>query len=194
MIYLLRHGQTVWNTERRMQGRLDSPLTLHGIGQARTLGGLLGTLLEGSTDYRIVSSPQGRAWQTAVIIAGELGAPPQDILKDARLAELAYGQWEGFTIDEVKARHGEAWAHRATDRWNIAAPGGESHADVAVRTKSWLSEVSESEQIIAVCHGGTSRVIRGLYARLPEEETLDLAQPQDSLFRLSEGRIDELGA
>lgn len=194
MIYLLRHGETVWNTERRMQGRQDSPLNLHGIGQARALGGLLGELLEGSTEYRIVSSPQGRAWQTAVIVAGELGAPPQDILTDPRLAELAYGQWEGFTIEEIKAQQREAGAHRATDRWNIAAPGGESYADVAVRTKSWLSEISESEQVIAVCHGGTSRVIRGLVARIPEEETLDLAQPQDSLFRLSGGRVDELKA
>ena len=192
MIYLMRHGQTVWNTERRMQGRLDSPLTATGIGQAQALGALLAEQIE-QAPYRIVSSPLGRAWQTAVIVAHALKASPLGLVLEPRLAELAYGHWEGLTLDEIKERHLEAWQHRRADRWNVEAPGGESYAKVAVRVGAWLSDVAETERLVVVCHGVTSRVMRGLYAGMTEEETLALSEPQDRLYRLSGGRIEELG-
>ena len=177
-----------------MQGRLDSPLTARGIGQAQALGSLLSRQIETPTHYRIVSSPLGRAWQTAVIVANELRVAPLEIIIDDRLSELAYGHWEGLTIEEIKVRDPERWAVRAENRWNIEAPGGENYAAVAERVGAWLSGISETEQLIVVCHGVTSRVMRGLYAQLPTSETLSLAEPQDSLFRLIEGRIEELAA
>lgn len=193
MIYLLRHGETVWNTERRKQGRLDSPLTALGISQAQTLGALLAGQIEHSTHYRIVSSPLGRAWQTAVIIANELDFPSKNLVMEPRLAELAYGHWEGLTIDQIKERHLASWELRRANRWNVAVPDGESYADVAIRVGAWLSDISEAERLIVVCHGVTSRVIRGLYASLTQEVTLALSEPQDSIFRLSNGQIEELG-
>lgn len=192
MIYLLRHGETVWNTEQRMQGRLDSPLTVRGIGQAQALGQLLTKTIDTPTEFRIISSPLGRAWQSAVIVAGELGLAPKVIAREPRLTELAYGRWEGLTLEEIERRYPDEWNRRTTDRWNISTPGGESYALVARRVGAWLSGVAESDRFIVVCHGGTSRVLRGLYAGLPAEQTLDLPQPQDSLYCLSEGRFERL--
>ena len=192
MIYLLRHGETVWNTEQRMQGRLDSPLTAHGIEQVQSLGRLLAATLDAPPTCKIVSSPLGRAWQSAAIIAGALGLAPQAIVREPRLAELAYGQWEGLTIDEIKQRHPETWKRRNADRWNTSVPGGESYALVAKRVGSWMSGIRESDRLVVVCHGGTSRILRGLYANLPAEQVLDLPQPQDSLFHLSDGQIGQM--
>lgn len=192
MIYLMRHGQTVWNTERRMQGRLDSPLTATGIGQAQALGALLAEQIEQRVHHRIVSSPLGRAWQTAVIVADALSLSPLDLVLEPRLVELGYGRWEGLTIDEIKERHPDSWEHRRADRWNVETPGGESYAKVAARVGGWLSETSEAGSLIVVCHGVTSRVMRGLYAGLSQEETLALSEPQDRVFRLSDGHIEEL--
>ncbi len=177
-----------------MQGRLDSPLTAQGIGQAQALGVLLNEEIENPARYHIVSSPLGRAWQTAVIVAEGLGLAPQDIAIDRRLAELAYGHWEGLTVDQIKERFAEDWMRRRADRWNIKVPGGECYAEVAERAGAWLSEISEADRIIAVCHGVTSRVLRGLYAHLSKGETIELLEPQDSLYRLSEGRIEQLDA
>lgn len=194
MMYLLRHGETVWNTECRLQGRLDSPLTTRGIGQAQALGAVLAERIAGPSDYQIISSPLGRAWQTAVIVAGELNVAPRSIAIEPRLAELAYGRWEGLTLDEIKEREGDAWDRRRADRWNVRVPGGESYAQVALRVRPWLSDIAETVRTIVVCHGVTSRVIRGLYAGLTREETLALPEPQDSLFLLSNGQIEQFVA
>ena len=192
MIYLMRHGETVWNTERRMQGRLDSPLTVRGTRQAQALGALLAGQIDEPERYRIVSSPLGRARQTAAIVARELSLSPEDIAIEPRLAELAYGQWEGLTISEIKERYSETWELRRSDRWNVEVPGGESYAKVSARVGAWFSDFTEAQRSIIVCHGVTSRVLRGLYAGLSQDETLALSEPQDSLFRLSNGRIAEL--
>lgn len=194
MIYLLRHGETVWNTERRLQGQCDSPLTPKGIGQARDLGRLLVSQIEDPGACRLVSSPLGRAWQSAVLVADELGVAPQKIEMESRLVELAYGTWEGLTIGEIEQRHASDWQRRLADRWNVAAPGGESYAEMEERVAAWLSETAEADMTVVVCHGVTSRVLRGHYGGLAREQTLDLDEPQDSLFRLAGGLIERLDA
>lgn len=194
MIYLLRHGETVWNTERRLQGQCDSPLTPKGIGQARDLGRLLVSQIEDPGACRLVSSPLGRAWQSAVLVADEFGVAPQKIEMESRLVELAYGTWEGLTIGEIEQRHASDWQRRLADRWNVAAPGGESYAEMEERVAAWLSETAEADMTVVVCHGVTSRVLRGHYGGLAREQTLDLDEPQDSLFRLAGGLIERLDA
>jgi probable phosphoglycerate mutase len=79
-----------------------------------------------------------------------------------------------------------------TDRWNIPVPGGECFADIAVRVGAWLEDMGEGETTLAISHGAASRVIRGVYGRMAPAATMALPEPQDRVFRLSQGRIDEL--
>jgi len=198
MIYLLRHGETLWNAAGRLQGQSDSPLTWRGIEQARALGEILSreillreALINGTA--KMISSPQGRAWQTATIVAEVLGRDPQAIAFDARLKELDFGGWTGMTFEEVAAAHPEDWARREADKWTARPPGGESYADVAARARSWLEEQDDSRTRIVVCHGLLGRVLRGLYGGLPPETIFTLDEPQSTLFRLRDGRIERIG-
>jgi len=160
ILYLLRHGETEFNIEGRLQGQRDSPLTARGRAQARAHGALLKTLI---------------------------AEPETAIETDPRLKEIAYGEWEGLTWAEAEARDPDAWAARERDRWGFVVPGGESYAMVAVRAGAFLDEARGNT--IVVSHGGTGRVLRGLYGRLAPPEIKTLEQPQDALHRLAQGAI-----
>src|SRR5206468_11831561 len=79
VIYLVRHGQTEFNRERRIQGHVDSPLTELGVRQARAVGWLLRDLIRDPAGWRVVSSPLGRAASTAEIVAWMLGDLPVEL-------------------------------------------------------------------------------------------------------------------
>ncbi len=192
MIYLLRHGETVWNRADRRQGRLDSPLTLRGIAQARAVGGLLGDLL-GDAALPMYSSPLGRAWQTATIVAETLAYDSDRITTDERLSEVAYGRWEAMTPAEISHSDPEHWAKRLTDRWSIAPPGGESFVDLQDRLSDWLGEQDLGRDMIVIGHGALNRAFVGLLAQLSPDQALALPEDQHCLFRLSEGFYDIMG-
>ena len=185
-ILLVRHGETEWNLARRYQGWSDSPLTERGLGQAAAIGRRLALLPEAAA-AEIVASPLGRARRTAEIIAQCLGrtAPPR---ADERLREISIGDWDGLGRAEIMARMGAGFEEF---EWYFATPDGESYEDFAGRIAGWLGELDE-RPVIAVCHGVTTRVMRGLYARLPRAAALRLEVPQDRIFRLAEGRVEEL--
>ena len=138
MIYLLRHGETIWNVERRLQGQRDSPLTLRGIAQARAVAALLGKLIKDPSDFTVVSSPLARTWQTAAIVCEGLGLAPAAIRFDDRLKEHDFGAWEGLLWQEVEQAFPDLWVAREADKWNHRVPGGESYAKVAARIGAWL--------------------------------------------------------
>ncbi len=193
-LYLLRHGETEFNLESRLQGQQDSPLTARGRAQARAHGALLKTLIEKPAAWCVVASPLGRTMDTARLACAELGLPEAAIETDPRLMEIAYGEWEGLTWTEAEARYPDRWAARERDHWGFAAPGGESYEMVAVRARAFLGEARGNT--IVVSHGGTGRVLRGLYSRLEPSEMRTLEQPQDALHRLTQGtitRIDHAG-
>lgn len=194
MIYLMRHGETVWNAARRLQGRKDSPLTPKGVAQATAFGDKLKDLLPGGEPCRILSSPQPRAWQTAVLAVAGMGRDPGEIVHDDRLMEHSFGAWEGLLWSDVQRDHADALARRMADKWNAPAPDGESYRDVADRVAAWLADIDPAAVTVVFCHGVTARVMRGLYANLPRNETMSLAEPQDRIFRLAGGRIDEIAA
>jgi probable phosphoglycerate mutase len=191
MIYLLRHGETVWNVGRRLQGQRDSPLTLRGIAQARALAALLGELIDDPAACRLVASPLGRTWQTAVILCETLGLDCRAIGFEPRLKEHHFGAWEGLTWPEVEAGFPKLWAEREADKWNFRAPEGESYAMVAARARQWLDERNGEEKLIVVGHGLAGRVLRGLYAGLSQDEIMAAYEPQDSLFRLADGVVQK---
>ena len=195
MIYLLRHGQTVWNSIGRLQGQKDSPLTAKGIAQAQAMGSLLAeTLANGSASKpdpkpRIVCSPLGRAWQTAAIVADRIGVEAAEITLEPRLAEIAFGAWEAHSEVDLARSFPEAWAARQADKWNYPVPGGESYAQVAARLRDWLAELDGSGPLVAVGHGAAGRVLRGLYLKARPEEIFAMDEPQDGFFRLQEGSV-----
>ena len=196
MIYLMRHGQTVWNVQSRLQGRRDSPLTATGVAQAEAFGRRLADLVSDPAACRVIASPLGRAWQTAVLAVAHMGGDPGRIELDDRLMEHAFGAWEGLTWADVNRDHAASLAARMADRWNVPAPGGESYSDVAARVSAWLADVAgavdAARPALAICHGVTARVVRGLYAGLSREETMRLPEPQDRIFKLADGRIEEI--
>jgi broad specificity phosphatase PhoE len=183
-ILVLRHGETVWNRERRHQGRLDSPLTERGIAQARAMGRLL-TRLPEAVFAPIVASPQGRARRTAEIIREQLGEAGALRLED-RLRE------HSMSYDEIEARSPGIFDGEGSHEWYFRAPDGESYAAFAARVGEWLGEQDDSVAIVVVAHGLVSRLLRGLYAGLPRAVALTLPVPQDRIFRLATGAIEEL--
>ncbi len=110
-LYMLRHGETAWNTERRMQGLRDSKLTERGRLQAEAMGRTLKRELgdaEGPTVF--LRSPLGRTLETSEIIGREIGLAPEQWRDDPRLVELGYGDWEGLSWKDIEVTHPTALA------------------------------------------------------------------------------------
>ena len=129
MIYLIRHGQTLYNAQDRVQGRVDSALTPLGEAQARAMGERLAGIrrAEGG-EWRLETSPLGRARQTAAIVA-ELAGLPEPVV-DERLVEVGYGVFEGLTRAELEA----AWPQFSGLNGIFGrAPGGETFEELRAR-------------------------------------------------------------
>lgn len=186
MIYLCRHGQTEYNREGRMQGRMDSVLTDLGRAQAGAMANLLHGLIPDAASWRVASSPQVRAKATAGIIGERLGLP---VTLDDRLMEISVGAWEGQLIDDLRRRHPDAFADRD---WHFRAPDGETYDQVYVRASGWLADQDPARPVIGVSHGVTGRLIRAAYLGLGPDAAMDLPIPQDAVFRLDEGRVERI--
>lgn len=186
MLYLVRHGQTLWNIEARFQGQFDSPLTELGRAQALGVGRALAAEIGlRSQPIRAYVSPLGRTRATAALIGEAL---PMAITEDRRLMEVDFGEWEGLTREDILARFGTDPQLRPVD-WQFRAPGGETLDAVLARLAEWHAEVETPAVVIT--HGVISRLVRGLHARLDHAEMLAQAVPQDGFFRLGEaGSID----
>lgn len=191
MIYLVRHGQTVFNREGRLQGHVDSELTELGRAQAQRVGALLRGLVGAPRDWRVVSSPLGRARNTAAIIAEALGVT--EVETDPGLIEVSFGVWDGRARDDLRAEYPDAFGPTG---YRFNAPGCEPYDAVCARVQAWLAglEPEPDRRIIAVSHGVSGRILRGVYAGLAREAALDLPVPQDAAFRLSGGAIERFEA
>jgi probable phosphoglycerate mutase len=190
VIYLVRHGQTEFNRERRIQGHVDSPLTELGVRQAKAIGRLLRDLIREPEGWRIVSSPLGRARATAEIVAGLLNGPPVEL--DDRLKEMSWGSHDGRLRAELEAENPETFGKTG---WAFDAPtDGESYDHVAARVGAWLAELppEPERRIIAVSHGISGRVLRGLYAHLDRDAAGRQDVPQDAVFLLQHGGVGRI--
>ena len=185
MLYLVRHGQTLWNTEARFQGQFDSPLTDLGRDQATRIGRALAAEIgERADPIRAYVSPLGRTRTTAELIGRSL---PMRIVEEPRLMEVHFGDWEGLTRDDILSRFGTDQSVRPID-WQFQAPGGETLDGVLARVDAWYAK-AETPAVI-VTHGIISRLVRGLHASLGHEEMLALPVSQDGYFRLDGGRME----
>ena len=160
-LYFVRHGETDWNLERRLQGQHDIPLNALGRVQASRAGVILRDLLgrngRPAAQYDYVSSPLGRARVTMELMRSEIGLDPDGYRTDARLMEMSFGRWEGFTFAELQAREAAALAERERDKWGFVLPGGESYAQLVVRVRAWYESVQHDTVVSA--HGGVCRAL-----------------------------------
>jgi broad specificity phosphatase PhoE len=187
-IYLVRHGETAWNAERRFQGQLDSPLTRRGREQAGQNGMLLAKALTGRSDVTMHASPLGRTQETAAIVQAHLACEAPT--SEPRIQEVTVGSWDGLTHADIDAGWPSALDGATGFDWYFRAPDGEGY-DVAVeRVRSWLADADGS--IVAISHGLIGRLIRGAYLGLPRDEALTLPVPQDVVWLLAQGRVEAL--
>jgi uncharacterized phosphatase len=148
LLYLVRHGETDWNREHRIQGTTDVPLNDTGRAQAATAGDLLSRRHWDA----VVASPLSRAFETASIIADRLGLP--EPTTDAGLVERNYGEAEGLTYEDMQARF----------PGDTAVPGREEREDVAARALDALVRVAlahPEQSVVIVSHGGLIRAVLG---------------------------------
>jgi probable phosphoglycerate mutase len=188
-LYMLRHGETAWNTERRMQGTKDSDLTERGRAQALAMGRTLKLELEGALGPTVfLRSPLGRVLETSEIIGRELGLGPGQWRDDSRLVELGYGQWEGLSWKEIEVTHPTALADWRADPHGYCPPGGETHFELRRRSAAVLTEIAASGvRTVIVGHGVSGAVLRGLNLGLDAKAMFVLEKPQDAFFRLLTG-------
>jgi probable phosphoglycerate mutase len=168
---LIRHAQTIWNREKKMQGQNDSALTREGKRQAQKWGELLNTL---SWD-RIIVSDSGRAFETATRINSLLQIP---LTSEKRLREQNWGRWTGKTFKEIKSGDPQLLAKQTRSGWKFCPPDGEDRVSVSERSQIALCEAAArwpAETILIVTHEGVIKSLLYHFSGrkfLPEEPPL----------------------
>lgn len=147
-LYITRHGETVWNTEKRMQGWLDSSLTENGIRNAASLS----ERLKGIEFEAIYSSPSGRTAATSGLLKRNRQIP---VIYDDNLREMNLGDWEGQTLDSIRDTHPLEIDHFWNAPQRFKPVGGETFSDVRIRALNALERIKADYQagnILIVSH------------------------------------------
>ncbi len=184
-IFVLRHGETEFNADKKLQGHCNSSLTSKGSDQARRVGTTLKQYVE-NRSFRVYSSTLGRALQTSQIVCEELNYSYENLNKDPRLKEFSLGEWEQRTIPSLEQ---EVPNLLAQNDWYLQAPNCETYESVRERLSSWLSDVTHDEDIVVVSHGLTGIVLRGLLLGMDYTQVWQQDLPQDAFFIIEDGRI-----
>ena len=180
-LYIVRHGETEWNVQQRMQGRLDSPLTEAGKQHAQANGAVIRSL--GGVQQLCVS-PSGRTMETAFIVNSHTQCPIEYF---DELMERDCGEWSGRTIDEISDQYPQAWLEREQDPFYFRPPGGENLQDMLERAHEFLESLyaSDFDQVALVTHGVMSKVILNYYLGLNEVQTNKIRHPNNLVYRLT---------
>ena len=189
-LYFARHGQTEANVEKRFSGEKDSPLTPLGLEQAAQVGHILKRELGEAPGFQFVCSPLARAVATMKIAREIMGLPLEGFVTDNRLKEIDLGVWDQLTDDEARALSPILFEKRGNDKWHVRVPGGENYAEVAARVTDWLQELKSDT--IAISHGATTRILRGLLAGLDWRAMSSLDEPQGVVFRVTGSEVTRL--
>lgn len=177
-IALVRHGETDWNRQGRMQGHRDIPLNERGLEQAARLARRLRREPGLSRWNLVASSDLQRAFMTAACLAEAVGIA--HIVRDPRLRERHFGRLEGTTREERQARWG--------CRWQRVDHGAESEDQLLMRAETFLAELTErqSGRFIVVTHGGWIRAV--VRRHFPERAGIHPANTSLSLLQWAEGK------
>ena len=190
-IYYIRHGETAWNAEGKLQGTQDIPLNDLGRKQAAEAGIILAGLFarDGRSEAQLafVASPLGRARSTMELVRGALKLPAQAYAIDDRLREIGYGDWEGSTLAQMQASDPAVFAHRQADKWTVPPPGGESYAQVQARVTDWYKQLTADT--VAVAHGGTARALMVALGIETPDSAADLTIEQGAVYVFGEGGL-----
>ncbi len=191
VIYYIRHGETAWNADGRLQGAQDTALNELGRKQAVQAGHILADLFahDGRDRMKLpyLSSPLSRARTTMELMRGALNLPPQDYATDDRLREIGYGQWEGSTLAEMEAADPAFFAKRHADKWRVAPTGGETYEAVQRRMRDWYDQVRGD--IVVVAHGGTARALMVALGFETPESASDLPIAQGAVYVFGDGGL-----
>ncbi|MGH7835946.1 MAG: histidine phosphatase family protein [Candidatus Binatia bacterium] len=177
-IFLVRHGETTWNRQKRVMGRREIPLNRVGIAQARRIARLIPEI----GVKAIYASPLTRAMETARILANSAGLP---VKTDIGLTEVAFGRWEGHLFRDL--RRDKAYQRFVATPLESAVPGGETIVDVQNRglkaINKALKELPQA-RILFVSHGDVIRAVLCHFLGLPLEEYRQLRVDTGSLSGL----------
>jgi probable phosphoglycerate mutase len=185
-IVFLRHGQTDWNVEGRLQGQRDIPLNDHGRAQAKRNGDAIIAAMPEVADFDFVASPLVRSRETMEIARLAMGLDPSAYHLDDRLREISFGQWEGFTTAELRVSHDGLVTERERDKWRFVPPDGESYQILLDRVSDWLATLRRPT--FAVAHGGVGRVVRTHLLGVDPFQSVGEDFPQDRLLVIEDGR------
>jgi broad specificity phosphatase PhoE len=192
-IYYIRHGETEWNAEGRLQGTRDIPLNDLGRKQATHAGNILADLFarDGRSEASpaFVASPLGRARLTMELVRATLRLTPDDYAVDDRLREIGYGDWEGWTLAQMQASDPEVFARRQADKWTVPPPGGESYASVQARVNDWYNQLAADT--VTVAHGGTARALMVVMGIETPDSAADLTIEQGAVYVFGDGGLSE---
>lgn len=160
-LYLIRHGQTLWNTQRRFQGWLDSPLTENGIEAAIKLKDELKSV----SFHEYISSPSPRAFNTLKLVSG---MPDEKLKTDDRIREIMLGSWQGMTHDEIEDLYPEHIAMFYDEPEKFSFSNAETFFDVYDRVKSFIHDLEakadEAEKnVLVVTHGVTLMIFQLIF-------------------------------
>ena len=154
-LYLIRHGETDYNSALRFQGQTDIPLNQNGIGQAEKLAVFFRDIpLQAS-----YTSTLARAWATAEIIAGAKGMELQET--DA-LREMSFGIWENMNTKDIQKKYAKEWKDFFASPARTKIPQGESMSEVQKRAYTTVQEILDQYpegDVAFVAHGGIIRVL-----------------------------------
>jgi broad specificity phosphatase PhoE len=185
-LLLARHGQSVSNAVRRVQGAQDVALSPLGVLQAEALRRALGR----RRIAHVYASPLERARRTAEIAVVGTGLP-LTVVDDLR--ELSLGQWEGYTVEEIRTRPGDPYAQWVRDPVQCPPPGGEPLAEVQERVLRAVAEIGsthpDGETVLIVSHGGVISALLAHWLGLPLSSIWRLAVANCSLSEVSPPRV-----
>jgi probable phosphoglycerate mutase len=178
LITLVRHGETTWNAEGRVQGQLDAPLSARGVRQAEALAARMAP----ERFDALFASDLSRAHDTARRIAAQSGAT---IRLDSRLRERHYGRFEGLTWVEIKLKYRDEYErYRGPAFQGSVIPGGELLEDFKARVMEVMQEIAaDRAHALVVAHGGLVDLMYREAMHLDRETPRDYALPNASVNR-----------
>jgi broad specificity phosphatase PhoE len=150
LVAFLRHGPTLWNEDKRLQGMTDVPLSDAGRALVATWA-----LPDDVAGWRWQSSPLSRAMETARLLCGDAETAPEPALR-----EMSFGAWEGYRLDELRQQFGPEMLGNEAKGIDLVPPDGESPRRVMDRLRPWLAALAaEGRNTVAVSHKGVIRVV-----------------------------------
>jgi len=172
-VYLVRHGETDWNRERRLQGTVDIPLNDAGVAQARQLAGYFATL----PIAEVACSPLSRASATATIVADACACPRH---VDWRLREIDHGSWTGLTLPDIGRRSPDLVEREQLRPRAFDVSGGERLADVHARVSGVLVDLVSrhaGRSVLVVGHGVALALMACAASRVDADRYLEHLPP-----------------